>query len=70
MGCNSCGGSRNTKVTAASYDILGGVSIKSLNAKQISARLALFKRKFCKTCSDRYKCTYTVYLDCKGQRPK
>ncbi len=62
--------SNSRAVNAEDYDITGGVSINSLNAKQIQARLEVFKRKFCKECVSRYDCTYATYVDCKGNKPK
>lgn len=69
MGCNSCGKRTAVKADITKYDIFGGVSIKSLNNRQIESRLALFKRRFCKKCSNRYKCDYAYYLTCKGLHP-
>ena len=56
MACGSCSkrrqvSSNSRAVNAEDYDITGGVSINSLNAKQIQARLEVFKRKFCKVCA-------------------
>jgi len=69
MGCNSCGKRNVSKVDISKHDIFGGMSIKSLNNRQIEARVSLFKRKFCKKCGNRYKCDYEHYLVCKGLYP-
>jgi hypothetical protein len=66
-GCSKRRSSSNTRaVTPEAYELSGGLDIRSLNNRQINARLEVFKRKFCKTCSVRYTCDYTTYLDCKG----
>ena len=75
MACGSCSKRRQVPpnsraVNAEDYNLTGGVSINSLNARQIQARLEVFKRKFCKTCVSRYDCTYVTYVDCKGNKPK
>ena len=75
MACGSCSKRRrippNTVVTdSREYDLTGGVSINILNSRQIQARLEVFKRKFCKTCSARYECNYVMYIDCKGTNPR
>lgn len=70
MSCGSCSKRRMvrraTQESVTSYDLAGGVDIKSLNDRQINARLEIFKRKFCKDCNKRYECNYGVYLGCKG----
>lgn len=72
MACGSCkknNKNRSAVTDPSKYDLFEGVSVKSLNRRQVEARLALFKRKFCKTCGNRYKCTYEYYLVCKGTSP-
>ena len=44
MACGSCGRKSKNK-NIDTYDIFGGVSIKSLNSRQIEARLNKLKRK-------------------------
>jgi hypothetical protein len=72
----ACGGCRKRSVSKSNpkspdqYDLTGGVDIKSLNSKQIQARLEVFKRKYCKNCNFRYRCDYPSYLGCKGMHPK
>ena len=55
---------------SSDYNLTGGVDVKSLNTRQITARLEVFKRKFCTTCLFRYDCTYSTYLECKGTKPR
>jgi len=74
MACGGCSRKRrapNVKATSPDkYNFTGGVDIKSLNDRQIRARLEVFKRKFCNGCSIRYECDYSIYLDCKGLRKR
>jgi hypothetical protein len=67
MGCN-CGGSR-TVYRKDPLDVMGGY--KYLHPHQVKARLEVFKKRYCKECSDRYKCDYSYYLKCeKAPTPK
>ena len=61
---------RSTSGSPDQYNLTGGVDVRSLNTRQIQARLEVFKRKFCKDCSKRYDCDYVSYLDCKGMNKK
>ena len=75
MACGSCSKKRrrspNTNINRSQdYDLAAGMNIKSLNSKQINARLEVFKRKFCSACTKRYDCDYQSYLNCKGTKPK
>lgn len=77
MACGSCSKRRNSRdvnnarnTSPENYDLASGVDIKSLNDRQIRARLELFKRKFCKDCKIRYTCDYPSYLNCKGLNKK
>lgn len=75
MACGSCKNNRRTPpnintTNSENYDLTGGMDIRSLNNRQINARLEVFKRKFCKNCSFRYDCTYTTYIECKGKNPR
>jgi len=68
MACGACG-KRNTDRSNSDptkYDLAGGVDIRSLNNRQITARLEVFKRKFCSDCQARYTCDYSNYLNCLG----
>jgi len=72
MACGSCSKRREANRSSSrqtsleNYDLSGGVDIKSLNDRQIKARLEIFKRKFCKDCRKFYTCEYSNYLGCKG----
>lgn len=72
MACGGCSKRRGNRSSASpeGYNLTGGVDIKSLNDKQIQARLEVFKRKFCKKCSLRYSCDYVSYLGCLGLQQK
>ena len=73
MACGSCGKRRSTNVNVTSpekYDMTGGLDVKTLNNRQLSARLEVFKRRFCKDCTIRYECTYVIYLDCRGLKKR
>ncbi len=74
MACGGCGRNRQPRNRNAmnpdNYDLTGGVSITSLNDRQIKARLEVFKRKFCISCKIRYSCDYSMYLECKGLKPR
>lgn len=37
---------------------------KYLTARQISARLAVYKRRFCSECVNKQDCIYTTYVNC------
>ena len=71
MACGACGKRNRTNTSnPAEYDLAGGVDIRSLNDRQIHARLEVFKRKFCSDCKARYECGYSMYLDCLGLHKK
>lgn len=74
MACGSCGSRRkNPNVNVHSpenYDLAGGMSINTLNDRQIRARLEVFKRKFCSACAIRYECTYVIYVECRGLKKR
>lgn len=68
MACGSCSKRNNSRSALTVYDLTGGVNISSLNAQQVRARLEVFKRKFCRDCSNRYDCDYSRYLICKSTK--
>ena len=73
MACGSCGKRRSSNVNVKSpekYDIAGGLDVRTLNNRQLKARLEVFKRKFCADCAIRYECTYSTYLDCRGLKKR
>jgi hypothetical protein len=44
------------------FSVMG--NYKYLTAQQIAARLEVYKRMYCKSCSTRYDCTYETYEVC------
>lgn len=71
MACSAC--SKRNAIRAAenaakvmnkiaSEDILGGY--KYLNNQQIEARLDVYKKRNCSTCTDMANCDYKRYLEC------
>lgn len=66
----ACGGCRKRHVAQKvarqakeEGDLMGGYA--NLTIRQITARLEVYKRRYCRTCSQRYTCDYTNYLICK-----
>ncbi len=67
MGCG-CGKNKR-KLVKDPGDVMGGY--KYLKPQQVAVRLEVFKKTFCSDCAKRYKCDYTVYLNCEDKiRPK
>lgn len=64
MACGSCGKNKSRSIDKGTYDLTGGLDIKSLNDRQIRARLEAFKRRFCNDCDLRYSCDYKMYIKC------
>ncbi|HLD90927.1 MAG TPA: hypothetical protein VI911_07945 [Patescibacteria group bacterium] len=63
MACGACGRRHNKDNNIEkSKSITDGY--KYLTDRQIKARLEVYKRRFCKDCSTRYTCDYTVYFNC------
>jgi len=58
MAC--CGKSRAPNNTQ--FAVMGGY--KYLTDTQIKARLEVFKRIYCKSCSERYNCSFDIYNEC------
>lgn len=44
------------------FSVMGGY--KYLSDSQIKARLEVFKRLYCKSCSERYNCNFGSYQKC------
>lgn len=44
-------------------DLMGGYA--NLTDRQIKARLEVYKRRYCQTCTKRYECNYSVYTECR-----
>jgi hypothetical protein len=66
MACGGCRKKSKPAIRKSDYDFTGGVDIKSLNDRQIKARLEAFKRRFCNDCGRRYECDYSMYLKCNS----
>lgn len=60
MGCN-CGKSKRIHAQDP-LDVMGGY--KYLKPHQVTARLEIFKKQNCPECEKRYKCDYSLYLNC------
>lgn len=61
MGCSGCGKRRAHR---SSKDLKERA--KYMNDRQLRARLEVYKREHCKECEKKEKCTYEVYVACKG----
>jgi hypothetical protein len=66
MACG-CHGKKKQSVEPRPFSVMGGY--KYLTAPQISARLEVFKRMYCKECGTRYDCTFEIYNTC-ATRPQ
>lgn len=64
MACGGCAKKRRVAKPIGSPDDLKG-GYKYLTDRQIRARLEIYKRNNCKDCDNRYKCDYTMFMDCK-----
>lgn len=62
MACGACKNKKRNPITKEE-GVMGG--FKYLTDRQLKARLELYKRKYCKDCSDRFECDYKNYLKCK-----
>jgi len=60
MGCGSCG---NKARAMKSGNLME--QYKYLNHRQLTARLEIYKKKYCSDCDNRYKCDYPMYVKCK-----
>jgi len=67
MGCYGCG-RKNAKNKLKNRDILG--NYKYLSAKQIDARLKVFKERNCTNCEDTLKCDFAMYKACTKREVK
>ena len=65
MACSGCKKNRMARANKMTKDgdLMGGY--KYLSDRQIKSRLEAYKRRFCKSCNDRYNCNYGVYLKCE-----
>lgn len=65
MACGKCGNKNKTAsklTTNKRYSVMG--NYKYLKPNQINKRLEVFKRMYCKDCSDRYECNFEMYNKC------
>ena len=67
MPCGGCS-KRRSAYTAArkareERDLTGGYA--NLTDRQLKARLEVYKRRYCKDCTQRYECDYQKYLECR-----
>jgi len=60
MACKGCGAKRKA---LSSGDLME--QYKYLNHRQLTARLEIYKKRYCKECEKRYKCDYPSYVKCK-----
>ena len=67
MACGGCAKRRAAKTANRKAleegDLMGGYA--NLTARQINARLEVYKRRYCKACDKRYTCDYNGYVACK-----
>lgn len=65
MACGSCKKRRAAKeATMRNIKKTYMDGYKQLKPSAVKTRLETFKRKFCGTCADRFKCTMDMYLKC------
>jgi len=66
MACGGCGRKRAVvNAPAGSPESLMG-GYKYLTARQLRARLEVYKKNNCQSCEDRYKCDYGMFVSCKN----
>jgi hypothetical protein len=69
MACGGCG-KRHTSPPPVNSDpmtvLMGGY--KSLNDRQIRARLEVYKKNYCRQCEKRYQCDFPMFLECKKSK--
>jgi len=69
MPCGGCGRrseARREAMRSRDESALNG-GYANLTARQIKARLEVYKRRYCSKCEKRYDCNYNNYLKCKGK---
>lgn len=68
MPCGGCGRTvaRNVVRQSREENSLNG-GYANLTARQINARLEIYKRRYCSGCSKKPECDYESYLVCKGK---
>lgn len=67
MACGGCAKRHTrqmaTKRSESNKDLKSGYA--NLTDRQLKARLEIYKRRYCKTCDQRYECDYKNYVQCK-----
>jgi len=68
MACGGCSRKRAVRNAApgSPESIMGGY--KYLTARQLRARLEVYKKNNCKTCEKRYQCDYGMFVVCKNAK--
>ncbi len=66
MACGGCAGRRAAKTAkvGTAESLMGGY--KYLTARQLRARLEVYKKNNCKSCEKRYQCDYGMFVSCKN----
>jgi hypothetical protein len=68
MACGGCGRKHNTPspppVNSDPATVLTS-GYRSLNDRQIRARLEVYKKNYCRQCERRYQCDFAMFLECK-----
>ena len=68
MACGGCSRKRAVKNAPAGSpeSLMGGY--KYLTARQLRARLEVYKKNNCKSCEKRYQCDYGMFVSCKNAK--
>jgi len=68
MACGACGRKRAVKTAppGSPESLMGGY--KYLTARQLRARLEVYKKKNCTSCDKRYQCDYGMFVSCKNAK--
>jgi len=62
MACGGCNRKNRVPARVAKNDLKGRV--KYLTRPQITARLEIYKKKYCKSCNKVHQCDYVMYHEC------
>jgi hypothetical protein len=68
MACGGCGRKRAVRNAPAGSpeSLMGGY--KYLTARQLRARLEVYKKNNCAGCEKRYQCDYGMFTACKNAK--
>jgi hypothetical protein len=68
MACGGCSRKRavNNAPPGSPESLMGGYKYQT--ARQLRARLEVYKKNNCKSCEDRYKCDYGMFVSCKNAK--